>query len=121
MARKVKRKRGGQKGNQNARKHGLYSARLKGDEFCRVLNIMTLENVDQELAVIRARLDTVLERCPGNNQAILAIAKSLAKYSAAKYNLDKPELKLMKTYFRELLLIKSAAAMPPSEKAESTI
>jgi uncharacterized protein YjcR len=37
---KVKRKRGAQKGNQNARKHGFYSAALNPTEICQFWNIV---------------------------------------------------------------------------------
>jgi len=50
----IKRKRGGQKGNLNARKHGFYSATLSPAETSQLWNITNLEGVDPEIAFILA-------------------------------------------------------------------
>jgi hypothetical protein len=52
----MKRKRGGQKGNGNARKHGFYSGTLSPAEISQMWNITNLEGVDPEMAFIRTPL-----------------------------------------------------------------
>jgi hypothetical protein len=52
----IKRKRGGQKGNGNARKHGFYSGTLSPAETSQLWNITNLEGVDPEIAFIRTPL-----------------------------------------------------------------
>jgi uncharacterized protein YjcR len=47
---RIKRKRGAQKGNRNARKHGFYSAALSPAEIQELWNITNLEGVDPEIA-----------------------------------------------------------------------
>ena len=48
----ARRKRGGQKGNGNARKHGFYSGTLSPAETSQLWNITNLEGVDPEIAFI---------------------------------------------------------------------
>ena len=50
----TKRRRGGQKGNRNARKHGFYSASLSPDQTRQVWDMTTLEGVDPEVALMIA-------------------------------------------------------------------
>src|SRR4030065_467318 len=48
---RVKRKRGGQKGNRNARKHGFFSGTLSPAETRQMWNITNLEGVDPEIGL----------------------------------------------------------------------
>ena len=52
----IRRKRGGQKGNGNARKHGFYSGTFSPAETSQLWNITNLEGVDPEIAFIRTPL-----------------------------------------------------------------
>ena len=55
-----RRRRGGQPGNQNARRHGLYSQSLDptGQANLRRARRANPENLDEEIALLRARLMT---------------------------------------------------------------
>ena len=54
----VKRRRGGQPGNQNARRHGFYSTNLSPVEICEFLNATNLKAADRELAGISRGLSS---------------------------------------------------------------
>jgi len=75
----IKRKRGGQKGNRNARKHGFYSGTLSPAETSQLWNITNLEGVDPEIALIRVRLQSCLEHHPGNRRVIREASRLIVK------------------------------------------
>jgi hypothetical protein len=56
----IKRRRGGQKGNRNACKHGFYSGTLSPAETSQLWSITNLEGVDPEIALIRVKLQSAL-------------------------------------------------------------
>ena len=56
MGIRTKNKRGGQKGNQNARKHGFYSSTRSPDEMCRLQDIIAQESIDPEIAVFTCQI-----------------------------------------------------------------
>ncbi|MBI4303538.1 MAG: hypothetical protein HY665_04290, partial [Chloroflexi bacterium] len=88
---KIKRKRGGQKGNQNARKHGFYSGTLGLAEICEFWNITNKEGIDTEIAVLRVKLRSSLQQDPGNRRVLREASKLLAKWYSAKYKLDRTD------------------------------
>ncbi|GEM_PF-3960046 len=67
---KVKRRRGGQTGNQNARKHGFYSRTLAPAQASELFHMTNLESIDTEEAVFRLKLRSVLQHDPGNRRVI---------------------------------------------------
>jgi hypothetical protein len=76
----VRRKRGGQKGNGNARKHGFYSGTLSPAQTCQLWNITNLEGVDPEIAFIRVKLQSSLQYDPGNRRVIREASRLLVKW-----------------------------------------
>ena len=92
----VKRKRGGQKGNQNARKHGFYSSALTPDEICRFWNIISQENVDPEMAILRIKLLSLFNQAPADRRILLKAAGLIVRWSAQKYRLDKSDRAYLK-------------------------
>ena len=101
----VKRKRGGQKGNRNARKHGFYSATLSPAETSQLWNITNLEGVDPEIAFIRVKLQSSLQYDPGNRRVIREASRLLAKWYSANYRLDPTDRNYLKTVVENLLEI----------------
>ena len=83
-----KRTRGGQKGNQNARKHGFYSSTLSPAEASRLQTITELEGVDPQIALLRVKLQSSLQHDPGNRRVLKEASASLAAWYAAEYGLD---------------------------------
>ena len=82
---KTKRNRGGQKGNQNARKHGCYSSALTPDEICRFWNIVNQESVDPEMAVLRIKLPSLIQYAPVDCRTLKEVTRLIVKWSANKY------------------------------------
>ena len=93
---KAKRQRGGQKGNQNARTHGFYAGRLSPAEICQFWNTINTEGIEPEIAALRVKLRSSLERDPGNRRVLREAAKLLARWYSSKYRLDKADSSTMK-------------------------
>jgi hypothetical protein len=103
----VRRKRGGQKGNRNACKHGFYSATLSPAETSQLWNITNLEGVDPEIALIRVKLQSSLQHDPGNRRVIKEASRLLVKWYSANYRLDPTDRNYLKTVVENLLEIAS--------------
>jgi hypothetical protein len=103
----IKRKRGGQKGNRNACKHGFYSATLSPAETSQLRNITNLEGVDPEIALIRVKLQSSLQHDPGNRRVIGEASRLLVKWYSANYRLDPADRSYLKTVVESLLEIAS--------------
>ena len=103
----IKRKRGGQKGNRNARKHGFYSGTLSPAETSQLWNITNLEGVDPEIALIRVKLQSSLQHDPGNRRVIREASRLLVKWYSANYRLDPTDRNYLKTVVENLLEIAS--------------
>jgi hypothetical protein len=99
----IKRKRGGQKGNRNARKHGFYSGTLSPAETRQLWNITNLEGVDPEIALIRVKLQSSLEHHPGNRRVIREASRLIVKWYSANYGLDATTGSYLKTVVQDLL------------------
>jgi uncharacterized protein YjcR len=100
MARKPKRKRGGQPGNQNARKHGLYSSRLSADQLCELANILNSGGRDPALIALRIKLGAALKSAPDNRRVLMEASKILAKWFLASAGLNKKDHALFKAFIR---------------------
>jgi hypothetical protein len=115
----VKRKRGGQKGNRNARKHGFYSAALSPAETSQLWDITNLEGVDPEIAFVRVKLQSSLEHDPGNRRVIREASRLLAKWYSANYGLDATTGSYLKSVVQDLLetaSVQHSAALQSSQK-----
>jgi hypothetical protein len=103
----IKRKRGGQKGNRNARKHGFYSGTLSPAETSQLWNITNLEGVDPEIAFIRVKLQSSFQHDPGNRRVIREASRLLVKWYSENYELDAADRSYLKTVVESLLEIAS--------------
>jgi len=106
-ATQIKRKRGGQKGNRNARKHGFYSGTLSPAETSQLWNITNLEGIDPEIAFIRVKLQSSLQYDSGNRRVIREASRSLVKWYSANYRLDPTDRNYLKAVVESLLEIAS--------------
>jgi len=102
-ARKARRRRGAQKANQNARKHGFYSRSLGPAETCEFWNNINQEGLDPELAVLRLKIRSLLQNDPGNRRALREAAKVLTKWLCARYRLDSAGGSYLKRFVRGVL------------------
>jgi hypothetical protein len=71
--------RGGQPGNQNARKHGYYSNALIGEDKVDLYQAWCVVGLDDEIALLRARLKAVVRTSPENIRLISQLASTLAR------------------------------------------
>ena len=97
------RKRGGQIGNQNARKHGFYSAILTPAEASQVSSITDLEGLDPEIALLRVRLQVSLQCDPDNSRVLTEAIRLLANWYSAKYQLDGTDHNSLRTVIARIL------------------
>jgi len=72
-------KRGGQFGNQNARKHGFYSPAFKAQDRSDLQDAAQVAGLNEEIALLRAQLKSVIEREPENARLVAHIASTLAR------------------------------------------
>ena len=81
---KPKRKRGGQPGNQNARKHGLYSKHFTPEQFEILENADDLKDLAPEIALLRVRLNTLLDDPETSPDLILKTVNALTRLMAVQ-------------------------------------
>jgi hypothetical protein len=88
MERKIKRKRGAQKGNQNAFKHGFYSKVLGDTEKMDYRDAVNVEGIDQEIALLRLEIMKVIAGGSNKNlKLILKAADVLDKLVRTRYKI----------------------------------
>ena len=73
-----KRKRGGQPGNQNARKHGFYSRVLTAAQQEDIPAAAAVDGLDYEIAVLRVKVRSILASDPQNHRVLEIALASLA-------------------------------------------
>ncbi len=102
MARQ-KRLRGGQKGNQNARKHGFYS-RVLDEAQKRDLELARgVEGIDDEIALLRVKIKALLERDPDNIRLIMEATNTLARLLKTQHKIGAHEGKGVKDAITSVL------------------
>jgi hypothetical protein len=106
MGKNIKRKRGGQKGNQNARKHGFYSLYLSRPESLALQQALDLGDVDRNTAVLRIKLSSALCIAPGNRRVLGDASRLLVKRYRSGYDMDKKDKLEFKRFIR--IVIKEA-------------
>ena len=118
---KTKRNRGGQKGNQNARKHGFYSSALTPDEICRFWNIVNQESVDPEMAVLRIKLQSLIQHAPLDFRTLKEVTRLIVKWSANKYHLDRPDRACLRACVESVLENYSGISLCHPENLLTTV
>ena len=72
-------KRGAQPGNQNARKHGFYSKHFTPDQMKQLEDADDLKDLGPEIALLRVKLNTLLDDPDVSTELILRAVNSLAR------------------------------------------
>ena len=75
----IKRPRGGQPGNQNARKHGYYCSSFSGVAKNNIIEALQVTGLEDEIALVRASLRAVVLRSPTNVRLISGAASTLIR------------------------------------------
>jgi len=96
MPAEAQRKRGAPKGNQNARKHGFYSKVLDEAEQLDFELATGVEGIDDEIALLRVKIKSLLERDPENIRLIMQATNTLAGLVKTSYNMTKEQRKGLK-------------------------
>ncbi|MBA7716400.1 hypothetical protein ES703_125473 [subsurface metagenome] len=96
MPAKAERKRGAPKGNQNARKHGFYSRVLDKAEQLDFELATGVEGIDDEIALLRVKIKSILENDPENIKLIMQATNTLAGLVKTRYNITKEQKKGLK-------------------------
>ncbi len=91
-ARKEKKK-GPPKGNQNARTHGFYSKVFDEAEKLDFEIAAGVEGIDDEIAMLRVKIKSVLEKDPENINLIMQATNTLAGLVKAHYQITKEQRK----------------------------
>jgi hypothetical protein len=89
-----KRKRGGQPGNQNARKHGFYSISLKKDERRYLRQIENTDDLDPEVELLSSKLLEIIRGTPNDSALINRTAISLIELIKCRNRLKNLHLSL---------------------------
>ena len=94
MSEELKLKRGGQPGNQNARKHGFYTTVLDSTQKRRLKEAALVKGLDEEISLLRVKLQSVVENDPDNVRLILQCVVTLARLlrTSNKLGFGKEEL-----------------------------
>ena len=75
-----RKRRGAPFGNQNARKHGLYSKYLSPDRIKKLDQVVQIKDLSHEIAIIRFRLDALLSDPEASNDEIFRMGSLLNKF-----------------------------------------
>ena len=86
----TKRKRGGQKGNQNARIHGFYLSFLTIDEIDNSGTSPLKRTSSWNRLIMRIKLQSMLTQKTANTRSLNEAVRLLVKWSAQKYHLNRP-------------------------------
>lgn len=101
-------KRGAPQGNQNARKHGFYSRVLDEVQRLDFEQATCIEGLDDEIALLRVKLKSVLRYDPDNMKLIMQATNTLIRLVKTRYNIgseDKKGLKeAMESVFKNVAL-----------------
>ncbi|MFC1977366.1 hypothetical protein ACFLWS_03765 [Chloroflexota bacterium] len=99
----MKGKRGAPKGNQNARKHGFYSKVLDKAEQLDFELATGVEGIDDEIALLRVKIKSLLERDPENIKLIMQATNTLARLVRTRYNISQEDKKGLKEAIANVL------------------
>ena len=96
MPAKANRKRGAPKGNQTASKRGFYSRVLDEVEKLDFELASGVDGIDDEIALLRVKIKSLLEHDPENVRLIMQATNTLARLVKTRYNISKEQKKGLK-------------------------
>ncbi len=96
MTAKAKRKSGAPKGNQNARTHGFYSKVLDEAKQFDFELASGVNGIDDEIALLRVKIKSLLEKDPENINLIMRATSTLAGMVKIRYKITKEQRKGLK-------------------------
>ncbi len=89
MTEEIIKKPGAKKGNQNARKHGFYSNVLDEAQRADFEKAITVEGLDEEIALLRVKIRALIQNDPENLRLIMQGINALTRLVTTKFNISK--------------------------------
>jgi hypothetical protein len=96
MPEEAKRKRGAPKGNRKSRKQGFYARVLDEAEKLDFERAAGVDGIDDEIALLRVKIKSILEKDPENIRLIMAATNALAGLVKTRYRISKEQRKGLK-------------------------
>jgi len=84
-------RRGAPPGNRNALKHGFYAKSLTEAEKLELEAARTIEGIDDEIALLRVKIQALVANDPDNIQLLLDATGKLARLVSIRYRLTPKE------------------------------
>ena len=103
MTTEANKRRGAPRGNQNARKHGFYSKILDEAERLDFELATGVEGIDDEIALLRVKIKSLVERDPQNIKLIMQAINALERLVRTKFNISKEDKKGLKEAIANVL------------------
>jgi hypothetical protein len=101
--RKMAKKRGAPKGNQNARKHGFYSQVLDEAEKIQLEQARAIEGIDEEIAILRVKLRALIEKQPERFDLHMEAANTIARLVRTRYHITNGAKKSLRDAITKVL------------------
>ena len=92
----MKKKKGAQPRNQSAKTHGFYSQLLDDTEKALIEKAIVVEGIDEEIALLRVKLNRLVVNHPENLELALAVANTITRMVRTKYNISKEQKNSLK-------------------------
>lgn len=90
----VRRRRGGQPGNQNARKHGFYAQYhrcLQETKEARIRKVRAMSAIDREIAIARSKVADIVSKTPDSHRVFLLAVASLGRLVSEREKLNREQ------------------------------
>jgi hypothetical protein len=84
-------RKGAPRGNQYARKHGFYSRVLDADEQSDFEQATEVFGIDEEIALLRTKIKSVLRHDPKNIDLLMKAISTLSGLVRTRYNIGKED------------------------------
>ncbi len=97
-ASEAKKKRGGQKGNKNGRKHGFYSQGMKPEELESLPAAAKLDGLEQEIALMRKTILSMLAEEPRNHKLIIEATNTVNRLICTQKRLGNHDRRLFSIF-----------------------
>jgi hypothetical protein len=98
-----KRKRGPQPGNKNSKDPGLYGTSLDKTERALLKKASGIEGLDEEIAMLRLKLQQILTKYPERIDLTLQTADTLAKLVRTRYQISKEQKNALKNAIEKVV------------------
>ena len=94
---------GAPRGNQNARKHGFYSRVLDEAQKLQLDQARDVEGIDEEIAVMRVKLLSIIEEHPDRVDLQLRAVASIARMVRTRFHISSGGNKSLKDAISKVL------------------